>query len=112
MDNYSSLINLDDEFFLRQRVGFVYFDNAIHSNSFVTSPGGAPFQVYAPNNPPNLPPYRSGSASWQYRDLWDNVYAIGPPTTSATTIPIPWDNVRTCFSKAAFMDQDLGSVRW
>ena len=103
--SYRSLIDLDDEFFLSQRVGFASFDNAMHSNSSVTSPGGAPFQVYAPSNPPNLPPYRSGSASWQYRDLWDNVYAIGPPT-SATTIPIPWDGVRSCFSTAASGDPD------
>jgi hypothetical protein len=105
VDTFRSLIDLDDEFFLSQRIGLMYFDNAIHSNSSVTSPGGAPFQVYAPGNPPNLPPYTSGTASWQYRALWDNVYAIGPPT-SATTIPIPWNSVRDCFSTAASGDPD------
>src|SRR5512145_387702 len=42
---YRSLIDLDDEFFLSQRVGFMYYDNAAHSNSAIPSPGGAPFQV-------------------------------------------------------------------
>jgi hypothetical protein len=108
VDNYSSLIDIDDEFFLSQRVGFLSFDYAVHSNSSVTAPGGAPFQVYAPGNPPNLPPYRNDnvSASWQYRDLWDNIYALGGPLTSGATIPIPWDNVRACFSTAASGDPD------
>ena len=111
VDNYSSLIDLDDEFFLLQRVGFMYFDNAVHSNSSVTSPGGAPFQIYAPDNPPNLPPYLnpSNGKSWQYRNLWDNVYALGPPTpTTTTTVTIPWDSVRSCFTTAGTpLDPDL-----
>jgi len=106
VDNYSSLIDIDDEFFLSQRIGLMYFDNDVHSNSSVTSPGGAPFQMYAPDNPPNTPPYRSAGASWQYRVLWDNVYAISSPLTSGTTISIPWASVRNCFTTAASSDPD------
>jgi hypothetical protein len=108
--SYSSLIDLDDELFLSQRVGLLYFDNAAHSSASVTSPGGAPFQVYAPDNPPNLPPYRSAANSWQYRTLWDNVYAFGPPT-GVTTIPIPWDSVRTCFDTSRSGDPTAAAGR-
>ena len=88
---YRSLITVDDELFLSQRVGVLYHDNAVHASS------GPPFQVYAPNRPPNAAPYLDNTGeSWMYTAIWDNVYALGPPAP-ADPIAFPWDAIPTYF---------------
>jgi len=104
VESFRSQINVEDEFYLSERTGLMYFDNTNRSNSLVSAPGGAPFQVYAPDNPPNQPPYvssaSSGGKSWQYMSIWDNVYALGRPNTVDTPVTVDWDTVRKCFITA------------
>jgi hypothetical protein len=91
VDAYRSLITVDDELYLSQRIGVLYYDNTVHL------PSGPPFQVYAPDRPPNAAPYLNASSeSWMYTSIWDNVYALGPPATGGT-VKFPWSAIPSYF---------------
>lgn len=93
---YRSLITVDDELYLSQRIGVLYYDNVVHQ------PSGRPFQVYAPDNPPNAAPYFNASnQSWMYTAIWDNVYALGRPPATGTPFDFPWDKIPTYFGTCA-----------
>ena len=97
---YRSLITVDDELVMSQRIGVLYYDNAVHA------PTGPPFQVYAPVRPPNAAPYlNTSSESWMYSAIWDNVYALGPPATG-TPVNFPWDAIPTYFGTCGTGDAD------
>jgi Tfp pilus tip-associated adhesin PilY1 len=96
----NSLITVDDELYLAQRIGLLYYDNAVHS------PTGPPFQVYAPNRTPNLPPYSSTTESWRYTAIWDNVYALGPPATGSV-FSFQWSSIQTYFNNCASGDNSV-----
>ena len=99
---YRSLITVDDELYLSQRVGVLYHDNAVHASS------GPPFQVYAPNRPPNAAPYLNASGeNWMYTAIWDNVYALGPPATGLP-VSFPWSEIPTYFGTCAAGDSESG----
>lgn len=74
--SYRSQLTVDDELYLSERIGLLYYDNAVHA------PYGPPFQVYAPTRPPNAPPFYSTATyeSWRYSAIWTEVYALGEPT--------------------------------
>lgn len=105
--SFRSLINVEDEIFLSERTGFMYFDNTNRSSSSIAAPSGAPFQLYAPDNPPNQPPYSSGGTSWQYQAIWDNVYLLGPPNRSGNPVTVDWSTVKACFTTALANDSDV-----
>lgn len=97
---YRSLITVDDELLMSQRIGVLYYDNAVHA------PYGPPFQVYAPDRPPNAAPYLNASSeSWMYTAIWDNVYALGPPAT-VTPVDFPWIAIQTYFGTCGAGDAD------
>ncbi|TFH32963.1 MAG: hypothetical protein E4G97_01715, partial [Deltaproteobacteria bacterium] len=90
---YRSLITVDDELAMSQRIGVLYYDNVVHP------PTGPPFQVYAPDRPPNAAPYLNASSeSWMYTAIWDNVYALGPHAPATTSVvSFPWSAIPTYF---------------
>jgi len=101
---YRSLITVDDELVMSQRIGVLYYDNAVHA------PTGPPFQVYAPVRPPNEAPYlNTSSESWMYSAIWDNVYALGPAATG-TPVNFPWDAIPTYFNKCKTPDASSNAV--
>lgn len=88
---YRSLITVDDELYLSQRIGVLYYDNTVHA------PSGLPFQAYAPDRPPNAAPYLNAfGESWMYTSIWDNVYALGPPATG-NVVKLPWSAIPPYF---------------
>ena len=89
---YRSLITVDDELYLSQRIGVLYYDNTVHA------PSAPPFQVFAPDRPPNAAPYLNASnESWMYTSIWDNVYALGSPATGST-VKFPWSAIPSYFT--------------
>lgn len=97
---YRSLITVDDELYSSQRIGVLYYDNAVHHSS------GPPLQVYAPDRPPNAAPFLNTSGeSWMYTAIWDNVYAMGGPATG-TPAAFPWTDIPTYFGTCAAGDNN------
>lgn len=102
----NTLITVDDELFLVQRIGVLYYDNAVHL------PIGPPFQVFAPDRPPNLPPFYNSTTgeSWRYTAIWDSVRALGPPSTGQMAEPT-WTQISNYFSACSVGGDNSASCR-
>lgn len=92
---FRRLISVEDELFLSGRIGLISYGGA-------APPGrgrSAPFQVHAPPETPNVPPY----GAWSYRAVWDHAYALGPPRSAGRSgsPPFPGDEIEGYFSVAA-----------
>jgi Tfp pilus tip-associated adhesin PilY1 len=86
VSQFRSLITVEDELYLSQRIGVLWYDNAVHSST------AAPFQVHSPPTTPNQPPY----GDWSYQSVWDNVYALtstSPLPLSGPTAPFPKNDI-------------------
>lgn len=89
------LITVEDELLLSGRIGLMTYGGG--------SMGGAGrsvlFQVHAPPETPNGPPY----GAWSYRAVWDRAYALGPPRPvgSPGSPLFPEDEIEGYFSAAA-----------
>ncbi|HJX14364.1 MAG TPA: PilC/PilY family type IV pilus protein [Candidatus Deferrimicrobiaceae bacterium] len=93
VSQFRSLITVEDELYLSQRIGVLWYDSAVHHST------PAPFQVQSPPTTPNQPPY----GDWSYKSVWDNVYALtstSPLPLSGTTASFPKSDIASYFSYA------------
>src|SRR5574341_745837 len=96
--SFRGLIGVEDEIYLSQRIGLIYYDNQVHTST------EAPFQVTY--RTPNQPPFQNGYGNWRYGAIWDNLFALGPPAARSDSIGLPWNEVGDYFTRAITWDPD------